>query len=284
MKLSHLRCIVEVAKTGSITRAAQNLYMGQPNLSKAIKDMESDLGFTVFKRGTKGAIPTQKGIELIERAKELLEKADSFEEDYFGSKEKNESISAAVCGAEWCIPIFERAAAEFNGLAAFRLEYFRCDTERVSELAKSGEISFAAVRDYDGELEKRLLGNGLKGRRLCTEKAQIVTARINRAAQKEIIEAVDTENFTEVYICGTKSSTRKKAVAVSDLSSAFKVLTGLRDSFMTVSERDPLPTSGELCIKPQAIPDTITDWLVFGESGRLSASETEAMRRLAEGI
>ena len=50
MNLSHLKYVLEVGKTNSITRAAHNLYMGQPNLSKAIKELESEIGITIFKR------------------------------------------------------------------------------------------------------------------------------------------------------------------------------------------------------------------------------------------
>lgn len=50
MNLTHLRYIVEVARTGSITKAAQNLYMGQPNLSKSIKDLEKSVGTAIFMR------------------------------------------------------------------------------------------------------------------------------------------------------------------------------------------------------------------------------------------
>ena len=55
MNLSHLRYALEVERTGSINKAAQNLFMGQPNLSKAIKDLESEVGITIFKRNAKTA-------------------------------------------------------------------------------------------------------------------------------------------------------------------------------------------------------------------------------------
>ena len=54
MNITHLRYAVEIAKTGSITQAAENLFMSQPNLSKAIKEFENSLGFVVFKRTSKG--------------------------------------------------------------------------------------------------------------------------------------------------------------------------------------------------------------------------------------
>ena len=71
---------IEVEKTGSITQAANNLFMSQPTLSKAIRDMESSVGFPVFKRTSKGVVPTQRGTEFLIYAKKIaaqLQKMDA---------------------------------------------------------------------------------------------------------------------------------------------------------------------------------------------------------------
>ena len=58
MNTQHLKYAVEVERTGSITQAADNLYMAQPNLSKAIKELEDTLGISIFRRTSKGVVPT----------------------------------------------------------------------------------------------------------------------------------------------------------------------------------------------------------------------------------
>ena len=50
MNIAHLKYAVEVEKTASITKAAENLFMGQPNLSRGIKELEETLGVKIFKR------------------------------------------------------------------------------------------------------------------------------------------------------------------------------------------------------------------------------------------
>ncbi|MCI7350534.1 MAG: LysR family transcriptional regulator, partial [Ruminococcus sp.] len=47
MNISHIRYIAEIEKTGSITKAAANLFMGQPNLSKAVRELENELGIKI---------------------------------------------------------------------------------------------------------------------------------------------------------------------------------------------------------------------------------------------
>ncbi|MGB8451442.1 MAG: LysR family transcriptional regulator [Anaerocolumna sp.] len=79
MNTLYFKYAVEVERLGSITQAADNLYMAQPNLSKAIKELEDSLGISIFKRTSKGVIPTQKGAEFLGYAKNILDQIDKME-------------------------------------------------------------------------------------------------------------------------------------------------------------------------------------------------------------
>lgn len=70
---------MEVERTGSITQAAENLYMAQPNLSKAIKELETSIGITIFERTLKGMVPTDKGCEFLDLAKSVLSNVDKMQ-------------------------------------------------------------------------------------------------------------------------------------------------------------------------------------------------------------
>lgn len=63
---------LEVEKTGSITKAAQNLYMNQPHLSKAIRELEHQFHIEIFHRTPKGMIPTEKGKEFLSYARQMV--------------------------------------------------------------------------------------------------------------------------------------------------------------------------------------------------------------------
>ncbi len=64
MNTLHLKYAVEVERAGSITQAADNLFMAQPNLSKAIRELEEGLGITIFERTPRGVLPTERGVEF----------------------------------------------------------------------------------------------------------------------------------------------------------------------------------------------------------------------------
>ena len=73
MNLQYLKYALEVEKMGSISKAADNLYMNQPNLSKAIKELETMIGVPLFERTTKGvSSTTEEGRVFMEYAKNIL--------------------------------------------------------------------------------------------------------------------------------------------------------------------------------------------------------------------
>ena len=82
MTLQQLRYLIAIAEYGSINAAAQNLYASQSNLSTAIKELESELGITVFTRSNRGVTLTNDGTELLGYARQVVEQADMLEARY----------------------------------------------------------------------------------------------------------------------------------------------------------------------------------------------------------
>ena len=79
MNLMHLKYAVEIAKNKSISRTAEKLYMGQPNLSRAIKELEDSIGITIFNRTSKGISITAEGEEFLAYARKIVEQVDEIE-------------------------------------------------------------------------------------------------------------------------------------------------------------------------------------------------------------
>lgn len=82
MKLHQLRYIVEVARCGSINEAAKKLYITQPSLSTAIKELEEEFAINIFTRTTKGVSLTTQGTEFLGYAKQILEQTKLLEQHY----------------------------------------------------------------------------------------------------------------------------------------------------------------------------------------------------------
>ncbi|MFE8696080.1 LysR family transcriptional regulator [Cytobacillus sp. FJAT-53684] len=91
MTLQQFRYIVEIAKHNSISKAASALYVTQPSISKAVRDLEAELGITILDRTNKGVVFTKDGTELLFYAKTLLEQMESVV--YHFNKEKAADVT-----------------------------------------------------------------------------------------------------------------------------------------------------------------------------------------------
>ena len=92
MTLLHMKYAVEIAETNSINKAAERLYVGQSALSRAIKELETSLGTTLFERSAKGMVLTQDGEVFIRYAKRVLEQVDELENTFGGGALLHHSV------------------------------------------------------------------------------------------------------------------------------------------------------------------------------------------------
>ena len=76
MTLQQLRYLIAVAERGSINAAARDMYVSQSSLSVAVRELEEELGVTIFNRSSKGIMLTSDGVELLGYARQVVEQAD----------------------------------------------------------------------------------------------------------------------------------------------------------------------------------------------------------------
>lgn len=96
MNILHMKYAVEVARAGSLSKAAETLLIAQPNISRSIKELEADLGITIFDRTAKGMFLTPDGEEFISYAKEILKSIEHVESHYKNGLPKKQKFSISV--------------------------------------------------------------------------------------------------------------------------------------------------------------------------------------------
>ena len=79
MTLQQLRYIITTAQKGTISEAAKELFISQPSLSNAIKELEKELGIVIFSRTNKGIVISDEGLEFLGYARQVVEQADLLE-------------------------------------------------------------------------------------------------------------------------------------------------------------------------------------------------------------
>ena len=86
MTLQQLRYVVMVAETGTITEAANKLYISQPSLTNAIHELEKEMNLVIFHRTNKGISLSKEGDDFLGYARQVLEQASILEDHYKGNK------------------------------------------------------------------------------------------------------------------------------------------------------------------------------------------------------
>ncbi len=86
MTLQQLKYMIIVAERGSITEAAKELYISQPSLSGAVKEVEKEAGITIFSRCRAGVALTKEGMEFLGYARQVVQQMELLESKYIDKK------------------------------------------------------------------------------------------------------------------------------------------------------------------------------------------------------
>ena len=101
MNILHMKYAVEVARLGSLNKAAETLMIAQPNISRSIKELEADLGITIFQRSAKGMVLTPDGEKFMDYARDLIHRIDKVEKSYRDGSHKKRKLSISVPRASY---------------------------------------------------------------------------------------------------------------------------------------------------------------------------------------
>jgi len=116
MHLEQLEYIVEVAKTGSLTKASQNKHVTLSAISQALSSLEAELGVSLFTRSRLGAVPTPEGRILIKKAFEVLQKLQEL-------REEAQQFTNAISGELRIATIPGPMNLLVNAIASFKKDY-----------------------------------------------------------------------------------------------------------------------------------------------------------------
>lgn len=195
MNIHQLRCAVTVARLGSQTRAAEALYMSQPNLSKALKELEQACGFRIFTRTGTGMVPTPRGEELLSHARAVLERLDAMDSIYQGSGRRAASLSVAMCGADYLSRALAALVDETDPGEGLEMNVREAGAEEVTRAVLAREAGIGVIR-YPVKRQDRVLAalseQGLHYILYWTFRPVVVMSRRHALAG---LEALDNERL-----------------------------------------------------------------------------------------
>lgn len=115
MTLQQLRYVVTVADKGTISEAAKELFISQPTITNAIKDLEKEMHITIFNRTNKGIVVSNVGNEFLAYARQVLEQTNLLEEKFLNAKKQSPRFSVSTQHYSFAVNAFVDVIREFGG-------------------------------------------------------------------------------------------------------------------------------------------------------------------------
>lgn len=247
VSIQQMKYAVEIARTGSISQAAKNLYMNQPNLSKSLKELESSLGAAVFVRTPKGVLPTAEGKIFLESAGEILMKLEQLEEKIRDRKENNASFNISIPRATYITHAFTEFVRGIQETREIRINYRETNTAEAVENILHQGFDMGIIRyplSSAGEFEQMLARKGLVTREVWLFEYLLLMSKEHPLAGKQDISLEELEEYTEL-VHGDEKYEREKLINAMnrriylyERGSQFDLLRNVPTTYMWVS---PLP-------------------------------------------
>ena len=251
MNVLHMKYAVEVANNGSLNKAAEKLYIAQPNLSRAIKELEASLGITIFDRSAKGMVMTPAGEEFINYAKNILKQIDEVELIYKQGSPKKQKFSISVPRACYISDAFAHFSKHIeDGMA--EIFYKETNSQRTINNVLNNDYKLGIIRyaeNYDKYFKDLLEEKGLSYEMVAEFCYVLIMSRDNPLAEKETITFEDLPPFIEIahadpYVPSLPLSKVVKEelpdnidrrIFIFERASQFDLLSENPDTFMWVS-------------------------------------------------
>ena len=244
LNVYHLRYALEIAKTGSIKNAAENLYMAQPNLSRAIKELENSVGITIFERTTKGVIPTADGRKFLEHAAKIVKYAEELK-DLFNKRKDVSVFSITAPRASYISNAFTEFSKNLS--SEKETEIFYCEgnyLKAINNLVyEDYKLAIVRYNEKDEECFKELLEEkGLSGELIARFSMKLVFSADSDLAKENEITTEKLSNYIECSYGDqfSPSITEDGARDVNKLDETKNViyLTGSASTFDLLSENN----------------------------------------------
>lgn len=203
MNIQQLRYVVSIANSGTFREAASKLFVSQPSLSVAVKDLESELGFQIFTRTTTGAVLTSQGMVFYEKALDVVRSFDSFEKQYTSPDESNPQFSIASQHYDFLPPLMTSFSQKYPEYKDFRI--FESTTVQILDEVSQGHSDIGIIymnRQNSKGIQQKLDKLGLELVELIPFKTHIYIRKDHPLAKctkltKEDLADLPTVRFTQ---------------------------------------------------------------------------------------
>lgn len=241
MTLQQLKYAITVAETGTMTEAAQKLFISQPSLTNAIHELEKEMNLVIFNRTNKGISISPEGEDFLGYARQVLEQAAILEERYKGRKAGRKHFCVSTQHYSFAVNAFVDLVKEY-GQDEYDFSIRETQTyEIIEDVAQmKSELGIIFMNDFNEKvLGKLLKSKDLEFHSIFVASPHVFISKSHPLAQKKVITNSELENFPYLsFEQGDHNSfyfseeifsdvVRKKNIRVRDRATLFNLLIGL---------------------------------------------------------
>lgn len=200
MNLLHMKHALEVAKAGSLSKASEVLLIAAPNISRSIKELETDLGISIFDRTQNGMKLTPEGEEFINFAKGILGQIDEVEKFYKAGAPKKQKFSISVPRACYISEAFANFSKSLSKDAA-EVFYKETNSQRTIHNMLNHDYKLGIIRyaeNYDKYFKAMLEEKGFQYELVTEFTYSLIMSADNPLAKKEKITFDDLVDYIEI--------------------------------------------------------------------------------------
>lgn len=201
MKIQQLEYIIAIAQAGSITAAAKNLYQAQPNISIALKELESEIGMQIFWRTPNGMVLTPEGESFLIRAKDIVESMHSLESDYTNQNNNNIPLKLASARSSY---IASAVAAWVNKILPdnkINISVMEVMTNSVIDFISNGKADIGIIRIPQSQVDvycEQLANRRISYRNLMTFRMKLLMRAENPLAKYDDVPVEELKKYIEI--------------------------------------------------------------------------------------
>ena len=289
---------IEVERTRSITQAAENLYMGQPNLSRAIREMEESLGFPIFERTSKGVVPTKKGAEFLVYAQNILvqlEKMDRLSKPDIGNAQV---FSVSIPRASYISNGLVEFLKTLNPTQALDIDFQETNSMQSISNVSEGRHNIAIIRyrltnenyfeDYlhNKQLDAETIWEFERVLLLSKDNPYLKDGIVSKADLKQCIEIVHGDTIVPYHQPGQKNQAKDvvKKFHLYERANQFEILSNMPNCYMWTSAiPENYLSRFDLCMAHSTEPGKqYKDVLIYQKGYKFSALDKRFIDKVYE--
>lgn len=241
MTLQQLKYLIQIVQCGSITMAAQKLFITQPSLSKSISELESEMGITIFLRSNRGVILSEEGTKFLSYARQVVEQAELLEQTYKYREPVKRVFAVSAQHYAFAVNAFVALVKEYGkDKYEFSLRELRTNDIIEDVHTMRSELGIIFLSHFNREVILRILQNkDLQFVPQFTAEPHVFVSRSNPLANRKTVTRDDLLEYPRLtYDQGVNNSfyfseelhstdESPKSIIVSDRATLFNLLIGL---------------------------------------------------------